>query len=202
MAVVHQNIEFQHLNFLLKASGKEVVQRACEHAFLYHNVISFPIEVIAKMADGLGINVRDAEKLLETLRKVIKHTLYIGCTDAASVHAVFPANFHKNLKELLSRIIGDKLDKWRQIAIENKVSQPKLVDFDWRVDIKTSSDTLARMSVPTCILQLQIEETASNSHLMPGLSTQNVELSKETLDTMLDGLGKIRDQLNSVASRK
>eukprot|EP00057_Strongylocentrotus_purpuratus_P004585 XP_003729007.1 PREDICTED: COMM domain-containing protein 9 isoform X1 [Strongylocentrotus purpuratus] len=199
---VHQDTEFQHLNFLLKASGKDVVQHACEHAFLYHNVLTFPIEVIGKTADGLGINVRDAEKLLETLRKVIKHALYIGCTDATSVHAVFPAGFHKNLKELLSRIIGDKLDKWRQVAIENKVSQPKLVDFDWRVDIKTSSDTLARMSVPTCILQLQIEETASRSHLMPGMSTLNVELSKEKLDTMLDGLGKIRDQLNSVAARK
>ena len=29
--------------------------------------------------------------------------------------------------------------------------------------------------------------------------TINVEFSKETLDTMLDGLGKIRDQLSSVA---
>lgn len=29
----------------------------------------------------------------------------------------------------------------------------------------------------------------------------NVELSKETLDTMLDGLSKIREQLASVARR-
>jgi len=33
---------------------------------------------------------------------------------------------------------------------------PRLVDFDWRVDIKTSSDSLSRMSVPTCLLQLQV----------------------------------------------
>ena len=36
------------------------------------------------------------------------------------------------------------------------VSLPKLVDFDWRVDVKTASDTVARMSVPTCILSLQV----------------------------------------------
>ena len=36
------------------------------------------------------------------------------------------------------------------------VSLPRLSDFDWRVDIKTSSDTLARMSVPTCVLQLKV----------------------------------------------
>ena len=33
------------------------------------------------------------------------------------------------------------------------------------------------------------------------ISNINVELSKETLDTMLDGLSKIRDQLSSVAKR-
>lgn len=34
---------------------------------------------------------------------------------------------------------------------------------------------------------------------MPAVRRLNVELTKEKLDTMLDGLGKIRDQLSSVA---
>jgi len=34
---------------------------------------------------------------------------------------------------------------------------------------------------------------------MAGLRSINVEFSRETLETMLDGLGKIRDQLSSVA---
>ena len=36
------------------------------------------------------------------------------------------------------------------------VSLPKLANFDWRVDVKTASDTVTRMSVPTCILNLQV----------------------------------------------
>ena len=35
-------------------------------------------------------------------------------------------------------------------------SMPKLQEFDWRVDVKTSSDTIARMSAPTCLLQLKV----------------------------------------------
>ena len=35
----------------------------------------------------------------------------------------------------------------------------------------------------------------------PSVSAVTVELSKETLDTMLDGLGRIRDQLSAVASK-
>ena len=37
------------------------------------------------------------------------------------------------------------------------------------------------------------------SNEMPVIQSVNVEFSKETLETMLDGLGKIRDQLSSVA---
>jgi len=44
----------------------------------------------------------------------------------------------------------------------------------------------------------QVQETADQVGQMPATSCVNVELSKETLDTMLDGLGKIRDQLSSV----
>ena len=45
----------------------------------------------------------------------------------------------------------------------------------------------------------QVQETVDRVGQMPATSCVNVELSKETLDTMLDGLGKIREQLSSVA---
>ena len=35
-------------------------------------------------------------------------------------------------------------------------SLPKLQEFDWRIDVKTSSDTISRMSAPTCLLQLKV----------------------------------------------
>ncbi|XP_025084933.1 COMM domain-containing protein 9-like isoform X2 [Pomacea canaliculata] len=81
------------------------------------------------------------------------------------------------------------------------ISLPKLVDFDWRVDVKTSSDAVARMSVPTCILNLQMEGNLEGRDSQTEWQSVNVELSKETLDTMLDGLSKIREQLASVARR-
>ncbi|KAK2569004.1 COMM domain-containing protein 9 [Acropora cervicornis] len=75
----------------------------------------------------------------------------------------------------------------------------QLVDFDWRVDVKTSSNAISRMSMPTCIMQLQVQENAAEKNAMPAVRRLNVELTKEKLDTMLDGLGKIRDQLSSVS---
>lgn len=40
------------------------------------------------------------------------------------------------------------------------VSLPRLVDFDWRVDTKMASDSVSRMSVLTCILQMKVQDLA------------------------------------------
>ncbi|WAR03006.1 COMD9-like protein [Mya arenaria] len=47
----------------------------------------------------------------------------------------------------------------------------------------------------------KVQENPLRVDQVADVSTVNVELSKETLDTMLDGLSKIRDQLSSVANR-
>ena len=49
-----------------------------------------------------------------------------------------------------------------------------------------------------CFL-LKVQESATKQNAMPQVRRLNVELTKEKLDTMLDGLGKIRDQLSSVS---
>ena len=45
----------------------------------------------------------------------------------------------------------------------------------------------------------QVQDVPTHTQQMVSVRNINVEFSKETLETMLDGLGKIRDQLSSVA---
>lgn len=51
----------------------------------------------------------------------------------------------------------------------------------------------------SCIVVFKVQENAAEKDAMPTVRRLNVELTKEKLDTMLDGLGKIRDQLSSVS---
>ncbi|CAH1254979.1 COMMD9 [Branchiostoma lanceolatum] len=114
---------------------------------------------------------------------------------------IFPADFHQNLKSLLVGVLAEHLSQWKTQAINSQVSLPQLVDFDWRVDMKTSADSVSHMSAATCLLQLKVQNVPKQVDRVPPVDVVNVELSKETLDTMLDGLGKIRDQLSSVAAK-
>uniref|UniRef100_A0A8C6CBL9 COMM domain containing 9 n=1 Tax=Monodon monoceros TaxID=40151 RepID=A0A8C6CBL9_MONMO len=140
-------------------------------------------------------------KLLQALHRLTRLVVFRDLSSAEAVLALFPENFHQNLKNLLTKIILEHASTWRAEAQTNQISLPRLVDLDWRVDIKTSSDSISRVAIPTCLLQMKIQEDPSLCGEQPSVSAVTVELSKETLDTMLDGLGRIRDQLSAVASK-
>uniref|UniRef100_A0A8C3YUL1 COMM domain containing 9 n=1 Tax=Catagonus wagneri TaxID=51154 RepID=A0A8C3YUL1_9CETA len=140
-------------------------------------------------------------KLLQALHRLTRLAVFCDLSSAEAILALFPENFHQNLKNLLTKIILEHLSTWRAEAQANQISLPRLVDLDWRVDVKTSSDSISRLAVPTCLLRMKIQEDPSLCGDKPSVSAVTVELSKETLDTMLDGLGRIRDQLSAVANK-
>jgi hypothetical protein len=78
------------------------------------------------------------------------------------------------------------------------VSLPKLVDIDWTLHVKKSSSQVSRMKVPVALVGFQIEDQPTTSASLPETRRVDFELSREALSTMLDGLGKIRDQLSAM----
>uniref|UniRef100_A0A8C5JZG7 COMM domain-containing protein n=1 Tax=Jaculus jaculus TaxID=51337 RepID=A0A8C5JZG7_JACJA len=175
---------FAALHSLLKASSKDVVRQLCQENFSRSALGSKSLLDIT--CSSLSVTRRRPSNCFRL------------CT---AILTLFPENFHQNLKNLLTKIILEHLTAWRTEAQASQISLPRLVDLNWRVDIKTSSDSISSMAVPTCLLQMKIQEDPSLCGDKPSISAVTVELSKETLDTMLDGLGCIRDQLSAVASK-
>ena len=54
------------------------------------------------------------------------------------------------------------------------------------------------MNVPTVLLELQVQSQVTTVDEFPQVEKINLELSKPAVETLLDGLGKIRDQLSSL----
>ena len=78
--------------------------------------------------------------------------------NTADLGALFPSSFHPELKKLILQIIEVNLATWRQACVANQVSIPRLVEFDWRIDVKRASENVAAMSVPTVLVQLQVNK--------------------------------------------
>ncbi|XP_069824220.1 COMM domain-containing protein 9 [Dendropsophus ebraccatus] len=198
MAALPESV-FSSLQLLLKASSRDVVQKLCRDAFPRPALGS--IQLIDQVSSGLSVSAEEASQVIQAVHSLTHHVVYRGLISAEQILSVFPDDFHQNLKNLLIKIILENVSAWRSEAQNTSISLPRLVDMDWRVDIKTSSDSVTRMAVPTCLLKMKIQEDPALCGLEPATSTLTMELSKETLDTMLDGLGRIRDQLSAVANK-
>ena len=99
---------------------------------------------------------------------------------------------------VLVQIVMSKLSMWRQSAASQRVSLPQLVSFVWRVDLKASSEHMNNMAVPVAMLNLKVREQPTRADEIPGIRTAQFEMSKETVQTVLTGLGNIRDQLSQM----
>ncbi|KAG8438317.1 hypothetical protein GDO86_008845 [Hymenochirus boettgeri] len=198
MAVLQER-EFTALQLLLKAPSKDVVAVLCQKSFPQSAVGC--AQLIDCTSTGLSISHEEASQMVHALHTLTRHVVYKSLTTAEEILSVFPEDFHHHLKSLLTKLILDNLPLWRNEVLNTQISLPRLVDLDWRVDIKTASDSVSRMAIPTCLLQMKVQEDAEMCGPEQSISTLTIELNKETLDTMLDGLGRIRDQLSAVADK-
>ncbi|XP_069580588.1 COMM domain-containing protein 9 [Brachyistius frenatus] len=195
MAAAVSNEDFNNLQLLLKAPSKDAVRDVCVQSH------SGPSRRLTEStAATLGIPAAPAAQLIQSLHILSHHVLFSNLGSPEQILAVFPKSFHSSLKNLITKILLENSPTWRTEAAGRQISLPQLKDLDWRVDMVTGSDSISRMSVPTCLVQLKVEDPCASVG-GESVSTVTVELSRESLDTMLDGLGRIRDQLSVVAGK-
>ncbi|XP_034255883.1 COMM domain-containing protein 9-like [Thrips palmi] len=81
------------------------------------------------------------------------------------------------------------------------VGPPRLVDFSCRIQEPDNDSSAA------CLLTFELENKEALSNSSNGIQTMetfkiDLEMQPATLSTLLDGLGRIRAQLSSVANKK
>ncbi|XP_028307516.1 COMM domain-containing protein 9 isoform X1 [Gouania willdenowi] len=185
-------VDFSILELLLKAPSKDAVRDVCDgsHRGCNHRLTE-------DTATTLNISHTEAEQLVQSLHALSHQILFKNLTSAQQVQSLFPEPFHSSLKNLLTKILLESSQTWRSEALSDQISLPRLQSLDWRVDLVSGSESVNRMSTPTCFLTLQMEDGSQSTDL-ESVSTVTMELSRQTVDTMLDGLGRIRDQLSNI----
>ena len=78
--------------------------------------------------------------------------------------------------------------------VESMYRTLKLVDFDWRLDFKVPQMDL----VCGFFAMGNLRQQPEREHEMPNIKNVDFEMDRETLDVVVDGLGKIRDQLSRI----
>eukprot|EP01050_Picozoa_sp_SAG11_P011253 SAG11_NODE_1179_length_5597_cov_3.257184_1_plen_141_part_00 len=135
-------------------------------------------------------------------RFIVQECLYrsvdIGDQSLTVLQRMLPNGFDAGLASMIDSAFKSLMPVWREAVLSTPVSLPRLLDVDWRVDVKTSANTVSRMAAPSALVELQLAMPSTQSGVMGEVRSTTCEMSGETLQTMLDGLSKIREQLSSV----
>uniref|UniRef100_A0A8C9B1L0 COMM domain containing 9 n=1 Tax=Prolemur simus TaxID=1328070 RepID=A0A8C9B1L0_PROSS len=94
---------FVALQSLLKASSKDVVRQLCQESFSSSALASKKLLDIT--CSSLSVTQEEAEQLLQALHHLTRLVAFRDLSSPEGVLALFPENFHQNLKNLLTKII-------------------------------------------------------------------------------------------------
>lgn len=186
------------LNLLLSASSRTAVEKCLHLTFVSLNEPS-PQTLAQALTDILSIqDINAALQLASALTECIEVALGAGSIEPLGpFFAERAANLDSQLRTLLGKIIQMNLTAWSSASSALRVSLPRLMGHSWAVHQQSSSSAVSNMQVPTVLVRIKVQDQPSQIGKMPEVRNEDLELSREALETMLEGFGRIRDQLNT-----
>jgi len=163
---------------LLEATSKDQVVQVLDATV--QNIYSSD-KSSSNLALILDIDEDKILQLAESSKSFITSVIYHDLCDVDSLKSLFDKSFDKKLRDLLIKIVLNRYSKWRKLVINNQVSTAKLESYEYEI-VENS-----KFEPKTCVLSIQTNEQATK-----------VALDKQTLETMIDSLSKIRQQISSV----
>ena len=204
-----RTINLAPLLLLLQAPSKVFVEQVFVRTY-QTRFDGFNFDFVESIADQLQQSQQAnyhliIEELLSSVLHVIQYCVYYQYNSIEQILAseLFTNNdssftSHDQLKRLVAGTVVKFHDVWKEQALNTQISLPKLVDMKWRVDLSTASNLIQKMSAPSVVIQLNVQNPSTMKGTMSKTEQINFEMDRETLSTMLKGLTKIKDQLSSI----
>ncbi|XP_059144705.1 COMM domain-containing protein 9-like, partial [Physella acuta] len=114
--------DYSQLETLLKLSSKQQMIDICQQAFLYRKrgPSHLPDVLVQSTSQLLGISANETRQCICTLSHLLKSAVFQGSTDPQTIYSLFPGGFHKNLRDLLTKIIIENTATWKADAISGQ----------------------------------------------------------------------------------
>ncbi|KAK1319415.1 hypothetical protein QJS10_CPB04g00267 [Acorus calamus] len=181
---------WEHLPLLVRSNSKESVEYILQSLWRTRKtgLDSADRDIIKDMLQLQFESQLDP--LLVCLRMLIRRCVY-GNHGKDEIQKLFPQEVSPELQRLLTLLLQKFQREWREEALKDQVSLPRLKAMTWNL---ASQDAAAGDGV--AIINLKLQDDAAQ----PGLGEKEIkfQLAKDTLETMLKSMYYIRDQMSNV----
>ncbi|XP_078434939.1 uncharacterized protein LOC144705946 [Wolffia australiana] len=179
---------WRHLQLLVRADSKESVEYILQSLWRTRStgLDSADRAIFREMLQLQSDSALDP--LLLCLRMLIRKCA-IGDVRRDEIQTLFPEEVTPELRRLLTLLLQRFQSEWREDAGKDKVSIPRLKAVTWNM---LDQNGESGGSVPAITLKLEAGGQALSKD-----SEVKIQLTQETLQTMLKSMFCIRDQLSS-----
>lgn len=109
---------------------------------------------------------------------------------------LFPENFHEQLKKLLGDLFENYKEIWlKQVDFET-CQADKLLDFDWRLDMRVASRNGTKQNEPFVLFQIETMSSQEENQR----NKLTFQMNGQEVNTLYNNMKKIKDQLNLLIS--
>ncbi|KCV72928.1 hypothetical protein H696_00491 [Fonticula alba] len=196
---------YSDLKLLLGGPYEDILAQMFKQVFIHSRESTdistvFPSGFLKRVAEQFQISPQDASNLLDTIADLIDDVLFVQCGPAEIV-AMLPGSLPVELRQFVAAAISHSIPEWKDILAGQEITHPRLVASSMKVHVKTASSVAASLSEPVVIAQLDIQPTPE-SDLALDVPVRKVvfEMDKDTLGSLLDGFGRLREQLSAFSS--
>lgn len=195
------------LEELLSAPSKQAVNELFTASFdSLHDPM--PAARLAAIAESLQLDggAERARDVVLSAQRVISRALYASETKEQIISA-FPEGFHPQLAALIAQVVRHHAEHWRGALIASAVSSAsRLVTLQCGARLCVPSTAAAgvsgeaheRRATPVVDLDLLVQPPREREGDARALQSIALELSEAQLDAALDGLRRVREQLEHV----
>ncbi|RNA08203.1 TBC domain-containing kinase [Brachionus plicatilis] len=155
-------VQFDLFEHLIKSPSKEFLNQIIYEAFNQSQEIKPSANFIDQLSQSLEIDQATSEKLIADLARLIRKLIFESQTNLQQIQDVLAlSSLQTNLKNLLGKLLAERLPQFRNKLLKEEEMMPKLLDFKCRVDIKmeaniTDSETKSGQQI--CLLNLKTDE--------------------------------------------
>lgn len=185
------------LNNLLAAPSREALDKFFAACFRFR---SCHAEAVAcRAVVELGFEPEVASATVAAGIALVAKVLYES-SDIQSAEAVLPfipAGVDNRLTTLISELLFASLPRWRDAAIDQRVSLPRLEKLDWRVDVVSAASSALVLSTPKLIMECAIRDQPALEGVLPAVRHVHVEMDHAALGALLDGMRRIKGKLDA-----
>jgi len=119
--------------------------------------------LLRQLPSQLEITNEKAVMLILSLHALMKEYIAVGMQDEESLASRFPSTFNKKIMSFMFKTMRSCAEDCKQYYQDQFTNLPRMVDFDWRLDVKISSKSAERLKQPILYVKMDLEDAAAAS---------------------------------------